>query len=164
MKTLTLLAPCFAAALAAFGCETNPTGPSQTAGHLSAAVVQNDRFTLVDGVANNDCTGEIILFHVTIHLLSSVTADSAGGLHVSFDANSADSHGTSLITGINYISNETFHERFDATAGSTETFLLQFTLLSQGNAPNEVLLILDHVTINPDGTVTSSFDHFKLAC
>jgi hypothetical protein len=146
------------------GCDT-PTQAANPSGRLEAAVVQNDILHF-DNVATNDCTGEQFDVVADFHFVTAVTSDGAGGFHFESHFNATDAKATSLLTGIRYVVPGTTDMTFNGNvAGGTETTqVLTFLMVSRGSAPNEVATVLLHVTVNPDGTTTSSVDHLTIRC
>lgn len=151
------------AAVLALGCDASPTQPAATPDGLSPAVIFNEQFRNISFTAISDCTGEVIDITVTFHEVDAVTEDGAGGVHV-------DSHfnlhftGTGETTGAQYLGSESFRDIFNTQVGNEETFEDTFTLIGHGGAPNEVLTGLFHITVNPDGTVTTEFERPHLRC
>jgi hypothetical protein len=151
------------AAALIIGCSGDPTGSSPILDQPGFAVVQNER-TQTIGTATNDCTGEVITATATDHELVTVTEDGAGGFHLKLLSH-VHLAGTSDITGAKYSGTGSINQTiFDRGTGHTETLVLTFILIGQGSVPNEVATILFHVTVHPDGTVSSSVDTFRLHC
>jgi hypothetical protein len=119
-----------------------------------------------DGIAFSDCGTEAIAVTGTFHPLSAVTSDGSGGFHIVFHYD-VEAKGTSQATGVRYVT----HAGADFTLNSPATTLGfeqtrtdMFTLIGQGPAPNEVLTVLVHITVDANGTVESSVDQFRLRC
>jgi len=154
----------FAPLAFSIGCDT-PTQVANPTNRLEAAVVRNDILHF-DNVATNDCTGEQLDVVADFHFVTAVTSDGAGGFHYYSHTNTIDAKATSLLTGITYVVPSTTQKDFNGTVagGTVITQVITFLMVSQGSAPNEVATILAHVTVNPDGTTTSSVDHFTIRC
>jgi Beta-ketoacyl synthase, N-terminal domain len=113
----------------------------------------------------NDCTGEIVSgvvqFKTTIH----ITTDANGGFHAHFHD---VFHGTAVgeTSGTQYVGPQTDHDSFNASSGGAleETFTLNFRFLSQGSADNILTHILFHITITPNGNVTSEIFNITQEC
>ena len=58
----------------------------------------------------------------------------------------------------------TFLSSFNGRVGQEVTFTETFNLISDGSAPNFLSRADAHVTIHPDGTVTSFHDNFSSEC
>jgi hypothetical protein len=142
------------------GCDGVPTEPDDRA---SLAVLTNEQNRDVNDIAINDCTGEQIPITGHEHLVSSVTQEGVGTFHVGFHADLI-LKGTSLLTGASYIVNQTVDEHVTVAAGFEDTFVLPFILVGKGGVPNEVLLATFHITVRPDGTVTSLIDNLRIKC
>jgi hypothetical protein len=152
-----------AVAALAMACSGDPTENSATADQPSLAVIQNE-VTQTTGTATNDCTGEVITATATDHELVTVTEDGAGGFHLKLLSH-VHFAGTSDITGAKYSGTGSINQTiFDRGTGHIETLVITFTLIGEGDVPNEVATILFHVTVHPDGTVSSTIDTFRLHC
>lgn len=100
------------------------------------------------------------------HPVTAVTFDRAGGYHLVFRYN-LETKGTSETTGTKYVVQvrASFAENFPATTlGMEQNRTDLFTLIGQGNAPNEVLTSEIHFTVDANGLVKSTLEHFRLRC
>ena len=72
--------------------------------------------------------------------------------------------GTGLTTGAKYLGSRETLSNFNGTVGVEETLVNNFALI--GQEPGNTLLVHEnhHVTVNADGTVTSSHDNFSITC
>lgn len=150
------------------GCDpaTGPAETSSRAGNPSMAVGINERIQVLDGVAHSDCGGEDIAVTGIRHLVVAVTSDGKGGFHLVFHYN-VDANGTSTTTGAQYVvqARTSFTLNSPATTlGYEQTRTDLFTLIGQGTAPNEVLTVVNHITVDANGNVTSTVDTFRLKC
>ncbi len=115
-------------------------------------------FTIV-----NACNGEVVAVTVTFHDVYRVTLDSSGGFHLGSHENDYGSGVGSL--GNKYQINATFNNKFNGNVGQEETATAKIFFVSQGSAPNDLDVKNDyHLTVNPDGTVTSFHDNFRSEC
>jgi hypothetical protein len=131
----------------------------------SAAVIQNMSVPLNQTVFN-PCTGDFFLASGTIHIVLTQTADASGGFHFDVDVNVSDVTGVGSVTGATYQGVGGFWLAFNADPPFpfTVTATNVFGLISQGPSPNLVVTATFHLTVNADGSVTSSVDRFSLAC
>jgi hypothetical protein len=160
MKTLALLG----VAAFAIACDspTSPRAPLKAPTTLSNAVLTNDRFETVAG-AFDACNGGIITVTATFHDVFGVTSDGAGGFHLKFHEN-VQGQGSNSVTGVNYVAMEEINEEFNLAAGLEETVTDHFNLIAKGSTPNEVLQFDFHITVTPNGDVSSFHDNFRLMC
>lgn len=158
MKRVALLVA--AALLAACDSTTSPTNAA-TPGP-TAQVIRNVRFER-QTFAGNDCTGAVVAVDVTFHVVLAVTSDAAGGFHLAFHRN-IEGTGVNAATGTQYVVTQEDHNEFNVAQGVEQTVLTHFNLISKGSAPNEVAQILFHITITPDGNVSSFHDSFRIQC
>lgn len=165
MRSVPLAGLLLTAAALSLGCNGDPTQPAHTSGSPSLLVTANEKTREFSSFAFNLCTDEDIPITITEHTLIAVTEDNAGNLHVKFHSN-ASFTGTSELTGFEYTGHQTLDEEFTAKAGEEHTHTAGgvFTLSGHGSVPNEVLIANVHITVQPDGTVTSFHDNFRLVC
>ena len=145
-------------------CE-NPTAPralTVPGAHPRATIITQSHDESV-GPSVNDCDGQALVATVKIHDVFAVTLDGSGGTHIKLHENLS---GTAIVpaTGATYETMQVLDIEFNATAGTTVTIPLHFTLIGKGQTPNEVFQDDMHVTTTPNGDVTSSHDHFVLQC
>jgi hypothetical protein len=116
----------------------------------------------VSGAVFNPCNGETVTFSGIDHFTIHVTFDGAGGFH-------ADSHDNVHVTGTgslgnSYEGNQEDNNPFNGRVGVEQTFGLTFSEISKGSAPNFEVHILQHITVNANGTVTVFFSNFSANC
>lgn len=112
----------------------------------------------------NPCNGDVVLLNGTEHVVANVTTDSSGGQHSSVVIQyHLSGIGTS---GSRYMLNQTYSQVLNSTGGGTTavTVPLNLEVVSEGVSPNYDQSVFDHITINPDGTVTSSIDTVSTSC
>lgn len=116
----------------------------------------------VSGAVFNPCNGETVTFSGIDHFTISVTFDGAGGFH----ANAHDNvHVTATGSlGNSYEGNQEDNNPFNGRVGVEQTFGLTFSEISTGSAPNFEVHVLQHITVNPNGTVTVFVDNFTSNC
>ncbi len=128
-----------------------------------AAVIVNEELP-ISILIPNDCTGDIISSSTTIHQVLAITDDGAGGFHVKTHLNTQDGSAVGLPSGLKYEVRNSNNFEMNVKAGQEQTFTMTFKLISQGGADNLVVKGVFHITINPDGTVTSFVDTFTTEC
>ena len=149
MKSLRMLVPYLFAALLL------------VAVNAAASVIVNVDVP-ISGAVINPCNGETVTFSGVDHFTIHVTFDGAGGFH-------ADAHDNIHVTatgslGNSYEGNQEDNNPFNAKVGLESTFGLTFSEISKGSAPNFEVHILEHITVNPNGTVTVFFSNFTANC
>ena len=127
----------------------------------SGAVVVNVDIP-VSGAVFNPCNGETVTFSGIDHFTIHVTFDGAGGFH-------ADAHDNIHVTatgslGNSYEGNQEDNNPFNGRVGLVQTFGLTFSEISNGSAPNFEVHVLQHITVNANGTVTVFFSNFTSNC
>jgi hypothetical protein len=112
----------------------------------------------------NDGAGELVLLEGTLHVLTHVTIDDQGGLHVKQHFQPQGISGVGLTTGDKYQATGVTQDEFNATAGFEETFINNFRIIGQG--PDNNLLVHEtfHVTVTPNGDVTTVVDNISIEC
>ena len=107
--------------------------------------------------------GEVVTISGLVHEIFLLTFDGSGGVHVDFHENFED------VTGVGSLGN-TYHapvaenSSFNAVVGHESTITVSELFVSQGSAPNFSLKENVHITVNPDGTVTSFDSDFTTQC
>ena len=113
-----------------------------------------------------DGCGEPIELSGTLHLVSHVTVDAAGGLHFVSHANPQGVTGRGLTSGTIYQGTGVTRSNFNLTAGGATEFtsVSSFKIIGRGPTDNFLVQQVFHVTVNPDGTVTTVVDQFFVKC
>jgi len=159
------IVPAALAGALVLGCASDPTQPSSHVRAPNAAVVSNARTQTINVPLVNICTGEAIPLTGTIHEVISVTETGTGVVHVVVHTN-WHMVGTSLTTGQSVVFNDIAISIFPDINNNffegTDEFISKF--ISKGGAPNAVLRFKYHLTINANGTFTSSFEDFTIGC
>ena len=116
----------------------------------------------ISGAVFNPCNGETVTFSGMDHFTASVTLDGAGGFH----ANAHDNiHVTATGSlGNSYEGNQEDNNPFNGHVGVVQTFGLTFSEVSTGSAPNFEVHVLQHITVNANGTVTVFFSNVTSNC
>jgi hypothetical protein len=159
MKTLALLG----VAALAIACDspTSPRAPLKAPTTLSNAVLTNDRFENVVTVFDG-CNGELVTIDANFHVVIGVTSDGAGGFHITEQEN-VQGQGSSS-GGVNYVLAFAFTNEFTLVAAEEATLTETFDLISKGNTPNQEFQVDEHITITPNGDVSSVHFNFRLTC
>ena len=163
MRTTPYACLLLTAAALTLACDSNPTQPASQPERPSAAVIVHEQDHNVSGPVENDCTGEVFIGTGTVNTVVSVTEDGAGGVHETVHQ-SLIFAGTSETTGVRYVGNQIFNDEFNGKIGEEHTIVFMFTLIAQGNVPNEKSTFQFHITVRPDLTVTSYIDDFHILC
>jgi hypothetical protein len=157
----------FLSALALIACEQTPVEPVVGVHTTLAAVQQlNDRFE-INGTALSDCGGEAVAVTGTYQHLITITSDGAGGFHVNDHQNFTGLQGTGLVSGAHYVAHQISVVNFNVSATSLGFEVSEpttFTLIGQGQVPNEVLTMLVHYTVDANGALTSYVDNLRVKC
>jgi len=118
-----------------------------------AEVVTNEKadFSIV---LTSPCNGELVTLEGTAQYVIHVTADGNGGSHLDIHGNT-HLRGPGAATGTRYLADEQFHTTINLNAGAYESTITDtFRLIAQGEAPNFMVSIDYHITMNAEGTVT----------
>jgi hypothetical protein len=122
----------------------------------------------ISGSLSNPCTGELIVYSGTLHFNIRTTTDSGGsthtGIHENIQVTGVGSFGNTYLVnaeGNNQI-NWGFTSGGNGAAESTTAINEEF--VAKGSAPNFYVLDTEHITIAPDGTVTSEHSDFDITC
>lgn len=118
------------------------------------------------GALNNTCNGDVVTFQGDIHVTNHMTTDASGGTHLKTHVNFQDVSGTGVPSGLSYNVRTTTNETVNDNDGpqSEATIISTVKLISQGPAQNSFLQVVFHVTVNANGTTTSTVDETKIEC
>lgn len=159
MTRLTLLAALFVLP----ACDS-PTAPAVAAAPSlpapSADAVGNDRYE-IPIAAFNECTGETIAGIATFHDVYALRTTPSGVFHVVAHDN-LKFEGRSPTT--EYVGSQEDNATETVAAGYTINEESHFTLVSKGSAPNVILQFSYHITVTPNGEVSSYRDNFSIKC
>ena len=137
------------------------TGPASAA----ANIVRTD----LTGTAFVDpCTAEqITIVGGTFQLTVNTTIDAAGALHLDIRGNAQGVHAQGSTSGDMYRLAGDFWSELtvrNATYPLTMTSVEVHNAVSTGSAPNFIVHIVRHLTIDASGNVTSSVDSVSATC
>jgi len=139
-------------------------------GSVSAAASpvfrQNFRITVTEVGLDVCAGGQPVSVTESLHFVTLVNADNAGGFHVNTVVNIENGTGTNLVTGEHYVAtgaNATSSEAkppfpFVSTNEATSV------LVSTGGTPNLYSKILIHETVNANGLLTAEIFDFQVFC
>ena len=112
------------------------------------------------------CFGEPVAFSGSAVLVTHVTTLADGGTRMVEHINSQGTTATGLRSGARY----RLVVELNVTSNTAETppfhstVVLPFNVLSPGAAPNLLVLLRIHTTVNARGETTSDIESFELAC
>jgi hypothetical protein len=113
----------------------------------------------------NNGNGEFLDFSGTLHILALTTLDNSGGAHVKLQFQPQGVIATGQTTGdIWHGTGLTIAFVANTHVGSETSFVNNFRLIGPGSTVNFIVHEVMHITVNPDGTVTASFDNFSTSC
>ena len=112
----------------------------------------------------NGGAGEDVELSGTLHDLFHVTFDNAGGLHIKALDNPQGISGVGLTTGTKYQATGGTQFEFNTKVGFEETDVNNFRIIGQGRGNNFLVHDNFHVTVNPNGTITTMHDNFRIDC
>jgi hypothetical protein len=110
--------------------------------------------------------GEPIALSGTLHVVTHITSDAAGGLHLASQSNPQGVTGENLVTGARYQGTGVgrFNTNLPAGGASEFTAVDSFKIIGRGPTDNYLVQSVFHVTINPDGTVTTEVVQGSVSC
>jgi hypothetical protein len=132
--------------------------------HAQASTTTTNLRLPLDTTLANPCTGELITFGGTIHLVIHATTTPSGDFHATVHQNLQNASGIAAESG------DTFQFQFGTTetlnvAAGTETTLSQnLRVVGPGPDNNFLLHQTTHLTINPNGEATAVVDNFFATC
>jgi hypothetical protein len=113
----------------------------------------------------NDCTGENVSFTVIVKTFAFNSVDANGGIHGHF-VQQWHCTGVGETSGIKYVGPQTDHgDSYESGDGVfVGTYTANWEIIGQGGADNLLGRVRSHITINPNGEVTRTFDSFTIEC
>ena len=149
---------------ALFGLFASPQAHGQALTATTNEKLPFDHFLVfIDGAAGG--AGELIDLSGTLHVQTHVTIDSAGGVHYEEHFQPQNLVGAGMTTGNIYhgvgITRDDFHIKPDGYPYQF-SFENNFYMIGTGSAPTLKVHETVHVTINADGTVTTSVDNLRI--
>jgi hypothetical protein len=137
-----------------------------TSAPASAATVVNYTFHTPLSMPENPCSpGDVLNLNGNIHIVITSTADNNGGYHMTDTLNSQVT-GASILTHVNYVSNENKNDSWSARPPFpvVHTYTYDWTLVSKGATPNWVLHMTMHTTVTANGTPSAIVDNWSASC
>ncbi len=129
-------------------------------------------FTVV--IANECPPGNPVSLAGNIHIMGSLTLDSAGGVHGNLSSNLDSISAFDTVTGTTYSDHDNGQTssgfppdffKFNATPSTLEyTQDLHGGLISHGSDPNLNFQLRLHITIPPDGNISADVSKFVVTC
>jgi hypothetical protein len=133
-----------------------------------AAVIDNESIDLTGFSVFVPCAdggnGELVVFEGNLHVLTAVTFDRRGGVHVKTHNQPQGLTGVGQTTGDQYQATGVTQDEFNAKVGQTYTFVNNFRIIGQATGNNFLVHETYHLTINANGTVTAVHDNFTIDC
>lgn len=129
------------------------------------ATVQFNQDVQLNVIVVNPCTAETIAFSGTIHLLFGETAPANGGFHILAEDNVQDLKELST-TGTTYsgVGGDWFELNTIPPYPFVATETDVFGLIGQGSTANFKAIATFHITVNADGTLTSTVSDVRITC
>jgi hypothetical protein len=107
---------------------------------------------------------ESIAFAGALHVLSTVTEDAAGGVHLVLQTQPMGIKGVGQTTGDLYQSTGVTRANLNASYAAELTLINNFRIVGQGRDNNFLVHETLHITVNANGMVTAAGDHFDIDC
>jgi hypothetical protein len=138
-----------------------------TANLAQAAVSSNGSVPLATSTfvpCANGGAGEVVNLTGSLHILSTITIDSAGGIHGTLLFNPQNVSGVGSVSGAGYRGTGETVSTFSGNVGVASTLVNNFRLVGFGGAPS--LQVHENVVlvVNANGTLTASVDHLSVTC
>ena len=99
-----------------------------------------------------------------LHILATVTFDSAGGVHGTLLFNPQGVSGVGSVSGAGYRGTGATLSTFTGKVGTVSTLANSFRIIGTGGAPSLQVHENVAVVVNASGTVTASVDHVSVTC
>jgi hypothetical protein len=138
-----------------------------TANLAQAAVSSNVSVSLATSAyvpCANGGAGEVVNLTGNLHILATVTLDSAGGTHGTLLFNPQDVSGVGSVSGAGYRGTGATLSTFSSNVGGVSTLVNNFRIVGSGGAAS--LQVHENVAfvVNANGTLTATVDHVSVTC
>ena len=137
---------------------------------MALAQATTEKFTdtlPIDEVLTNPCTGESVHFTGKFLIVSHVTQDDNGGLHVYSSIQPRGLSGTGLESGTRYrfVGTDESVVYIPPEGGVREfTSVRHFRVVSENSSDNWLVSATFHFTVDANGEPTAEVDTFTLRC
>ncbi len=116
----------------------------------------------ISGSVFNPCNGENVAFAGVDHFTAHITLSNNGRFHI-------DTHDNIHVTatgdqGNTYVGNQEDHSSLNGLVGVEQTAPLTFSEITKGSAANFEVHAVFHITVKPNGTITSFVNSFTSSC
>ena len=138
-----------------------------TANLAQAAVSSNVSVPLVTSTfvpCANGGAGEVVSLSGNLHMLTTLTFDSAGGVHGTLLFNPQNVSGVGSVGGVAYRGTGETLSTFTGRVGAVSTLVNNFRIVATGGAASLQVHENVAVVVNANGTVTASVDHVVVTC
>jgi hypothetical protein len=138
-----------------------------TANLAQAAVSSNVSVPLATSVfvpCANGGAGEVVNLTGSLHILATLTLDSAGGVHGTLLANPQNVSGVGSVSGAGYRGTGETLSTFSGKVGAVSTLVNNFRIIGSGGAASLQVHENIAVVVNANGTVTTTIDHVSVTC
>jgi hypothetical protein len=138
-----------------------------TANLAQAAVSSNVSVPLATSTfvpCANGGAGEVVTLTGSLHILASVTLDSAGGVHGTLLFNPQDVSGAGSVSDAGYRGTGVTLSTFSGNAGAVSTLVNNFRIVGAGGAASLQVHENASVVVNANGVLTASIDHVSVTC
>ena len=118
------------------------------------------------GFEATECGNETVVVSGDVHVVTHGTVTSSGHVQAVLHVNPQNIRGFGVATGAEYLAPGMLQtvSNVNGSAPVTETYVNNFELVGLGQAPDFTLHQTLRLTINANGEVTASFDHFTTTC
>jgi len=138
-----------------------------TANLAQAAVSSNVSVPLATSTfvpCANGGAGEVVNLTGSLHILATVTFDSAGGVHGTLLFNPQNVSGVGSVSGAGYRGTGETLSTFSGNVGAVSSLVNNFRIIGAGGAASLQVHENIAVVVNANGTVTTSIDHVSVTC
>lgn len=138
-----------------------------TANLAQAAVSSNFSVPLATSTfvpCANGGAGEVVTLTGSLHVLGTLTFDSAGGVHWTLLFNPQGVSGVGSVSGAGYRGTGETLSTFTGKVGVVSTIANNFRIVGTGGAASFQVHENFTLAVNANGTITASIDHVSVTC
>ncbi len=128
------------------------------AGAASAQAAAQSVDFPISGTVTNSCTGDVVTYSGTEHLVTNATVDANGGMHGTAHEDLVDVSGVGT-SGDQYRLVGTGNAELNSTSAFESTAVDHIQFVSRGSQPNFAADGTVHITYNANGQITAYVDN-----
>lgn len=138
---------------------------AQSKAVMAQATTTTTNLTLPLNTTVSGCDGQLVTLSGEIHIVTHVTTDANGGMHIVEHSNYQNVSGTGQPVPLTYRGVSSNNTIFNNSMPQSEfTVVDQVLLISEGSSDNLQIHVTMHFTINANGQTTAVVEEVRVEC